>query len=471
MGRREPSRVAAAVGTAYARFGDMHLSTTGKAHSNRSVPDANAAYPLGALQHAHAVILLRWVLIVATSYLVLFSRPLSEVTPTVALFVAAYLGSNVILTELLPRLRAGLLDWILIVVDTTALSFALVLTQSTSNDLFVLYFAVLFLSALSERIGLVVGAAVLVTVAHLYTLSHFVDLSVLLQPSYMLRIPFLFVVALFFGHLVHHARVRERALEDSRSRDLRLDLLSAVSHDLKNPLGVIESLSELMLDGNAGPLNEQQADLARRIQSSTRQVLVLSQNLIDAERVDAGRLVLQRRFSSLVKVIDDALAVAASASAIKGVALHASVEPGLPAISIDAVQMGRVVANLLGNAIKFTPAGGRVRLAARLQRDALIMTVSDDGPGILPEELPRLSERHFRGTRSRGIEGSGLGLFIVRAVVEAHAGTMRVASGIGRGTIVTVTLPLDNGGAAAAEDAVADLPRDLVPIVQTAQVG
>ena len=130
----------------------------------------------------------------------------------------------------------------------------------------------LFLSALSERIGLVVGAALLITVAHLYTLSHFVDLGVLIQQGYMLRIPFLFVVALFFGHLVHHARVRERSVEEGRARELRLDLLSAVSHDLKNPLGVIDSLAELMLDGSAGPLNEQQADLARRIQSSTRQV-------------------------------------------------------------------------------------------------------------------------------------------------------------------------------------------------------
>jgi signal transduction histidine kinase len=460
------------VGTACARSGGMHLRAGRKAHSNRSAPSANAAHPIGALQHAHAVILLRWVLIVATSYLVLFSRPLSEVTPAVALFIAGYLASNVIVTEMLPRLQSpGILDWILIVVDTVALSVALILTNTTSNDLFILYFAVLFLSALSERIGLVVGAAFLVTVAHLYTLSHFVELAVLLQPAYMLRIPFLFVVALFFGHLVHHARVRERAFEDGRSRDLRLDLLSAVSHDLKNPLGVIESLSELMLDGSAGPLNEQQADLARRIQSSTRQVLVLSQNLIDAERVDAGRLVLQRRVASLATVVDDALVVAASASAIKGIALQVSIEPGMPAICIDTVQMERVVANLLSNAIKFTPAGGRVRLALRRQRDALIMTVSDDGPGILPEELPRLSERHFRGARSRGVEGSGLGLFIVRAVVEAHGGTLRIASGIGRGTVVTVILQLGDASAAVAEDAVVGVASDLMPVAPAAHVG
>ncbi len=450
----------------------MQASAGVKAHSNLGASDSNAAYPIGALHQAHAIVLLRWVLIVATSYLVLFSRPLSEVTPAVALFVAGYLASNVVLTELLPRLRSpAVLDWVLIVVDTAALSVAVVLTDSSSSDLFVLYFAVLFLSALSERIGLVVGAALLVTVAHLYTVSHFVGLGVLLQQGYMLRIPFLFVVALFFGHLVHHARVRERSAEESRARELRLDLLSAVSHDLTNPLGVIDSLAELLLDGSAGPLNEQQADLARRIRASTRQVIVLSENLIDAERVEAGRLVLQRRSASVTKVIDDALVVAGSASEIKGVALQASVEPGLPTIAIDAVQMERVVANLLGNAIKFTPAGGRVRLTVRQQRNALVVSVADDGPGIPPDELPHLAERHFRGARSRGVEGSGLGLFIVRAVVEAHGGALRVASGAGRGTTVTVTLPFAAVDEAPADSVAMDAPAAVLPAAHTAQTG
>jgi signal transduction histidine kinase len=444
----------------------MPLRATGKAHSSIGAPDSGPAYPIGSLHQAHVVVLLRWVLIVATSYLVLFSRPLSEVTPTVALFVAAYLASNVALTEVLPRMRsAAVVDWLLIVVDIAALTVAVVLTETASSDLFVLYFIVLFLSALSDRIGMVVGAALLFAVAHFYTVAHFAGVEVLLQPGYLLRVPFLFAVALFFGYLVHHTRRRERAVEESREHELRLDLLSAVSHDLKNPLGVVDSLAELLLDGSAGPLNPQQTDLARRIRASTRQVMVLSQNLIDAERVDAGRLLLQRRAASLTDVIQSALVVAGSASEIKGIALQAQIDPGLPAIAIDTVQMERVISNLLGNAIKFTPAGGRVRLAVRRQRDALVVAVSDDGPGIPPQELPHLAERHFRGSQSRGIEGSGLGLFIVRAVVEAHGGRLRVASGIGGGTTCTVTLPLE-AVAPAADGAGA-----MLPPVRSAQVG
>jgi signal transduction histidine kinase len=419
----------------------------------------NAAFPVVALQQAHSIVLLRWVLIIATAYLLLFSRPLSEVSPAVALFVAAYLGSNVLLTEWLPRLRsASALEWTVVAIDTLALTLALALTGGGSGDLFVLYFAVLFLSALAERIGLVVGAALLITGAHLYTVVQYQGIDALLAPGYMLRVPFLFVVALFFGQLVHLARGREREVEAQEARELRLDLLSGVSHDLKNPLGVIESLAELLLDGSAGDLNPEQSDLARRIRASTRQVITLAQNLIDAERIEAGRLVVMPRRAALARVIENALVVARSASTIKGVALQAQVEPGLPLLLLDTVQMERVIANLLGNAIKFTPAGGGVRLHARRQRDAVLLTVTDDGPGVPPEELPRLAEPHFRGMQSRGIDGAGLGLFIVRAVVEAHGGTLRIASAVGKGMAVTVSLPIAPLAEAAPE---ADEPRPL----------
>jgi len=421
----------------------MHVVGPAISSSNRTLAAPNAARPIGEVHQAHVVLLLRWVLIVATSYLVLFSRPLSEVTPSVALFIAAYLASNVVLTELAPRLRAwAWLEWVLLIVDTAAITVAVTMTEASSNDLLVLYFSVLFLSALSERIGLVVGAVLLITVAHLYTVAHFVDVGVLFQSGYMLRIPFLFVVGLFFSHLVHHARRRERAVEEERTSEVRLDLLSALSHDLKNALGVVDSLADLLLESSAGPLNPQQADLTRRIQSSTRQVIALAQNLLDAERVDTGRLVLQRGPASMSAVIRDALVVAACASEIKGVGRDAQSEPCRPLISIYTAQIQRVSANLLGNAIKFTPAGGAVRLSARTVPDAIEVSVADDGPGIAPEDLPRLADSHFRGARGRSVEGSGLGLFIVHAVVSAHGGALSISSSLGRGTTVTVSLPL-----------------------------
>lgn len=421
---------------------------------------AAAVEPLSIveLQRVHTVILLRWVLIVATSYLVLFSRTLAELEPAAALFVAAYLASNVLFTEVVPWVETPTpLEWALIAVDTAALSLAVVLTGSATGDLFVLYFIVLFLSALSERIALVVGGALLVAVAHISTVSHFVGVEVLFLPGYLLRIPFLLVVALFFGHLVHHSRARERQVEERRTHEMRLGLLATVSHDLKNPLGVIEALADMLIDGYAGPLDANQADFARRIKASARQVIVLSENLIDAERIGSGHLVVQRRPTQLADVINRTLVVAGSASAIKGVALRASVEPGLPSIDIDPVQIERVVANLLDNAIKFTPSGGRVRLNAERRRDGLVVSVCDEGPGIPAEDYPRLAERHFRGARGGENTGTGLGLYIVRTVVEAHGGKLTVRTDRG-GTTMSFSLPLPPGARREAEAVSGEAP-------------
>lgn len=420
--------------------------------------DENAAYPLAALHQAHAVVLLRWVLIVATAYLLLFCSSPTELRPIVALFIALYLTSNVVLTEVLPRLRSTVvLEWSLMVFDIGALTLALLLTHTQSNDLFVLYFAVLFLSALSERVGLVAGATVLIIIAHLYTVTRYVEFDALVNQGYLLRIPFLFVVGLFFGHLVHQARGRERGAEWQRTRALRLDLLAGVSHDLKNPLGVIESLADLLLEGSAGPLSEQQADLTNRIRSSTRQVIALSQNLIDADRIEGGRLVVQPRWVNLSDVIEGALIIARSASTIKGLTLHVTVDADLPRVPLDPVQMERLIANLLGNAIKFTPAGGRVCLHARRAQEHIAITVSDDGAGISADEVPRLMEPHLRGAYQPSAQGSGLGLFIVRAVAEAHGGAVHFASALGRGTTVTVRLPIAALRALIPDDVAAPL--------------
>lgn len=437
---------------------------------HNSTADDNAANhaletTLGGVRNfskGQVIVLLRWVLIIATSYLVLFSRPLNEMPPSAALFVVLYLASNVLLTELLPRLSTiSYLDWVIVVMDTVALSIAMILTNNASSEFFVLYFVVVFLSALTERIGLVAIATLLIATAYLYTVSQFVGVGLMIGQGYMLRVPFLFTVALFFGYLVQNARARERAGEEARARALRMELLSAVSHDLKNPLGVIESLASLMLEGDAGPLNEQQTDLTERIHASSRQVITLSLNLIDAERIEAGRLILNRRKADMAKVADNALVYARSASHLKGIALQCDVEPELPRPYVDVSQIERVIANLLGNAIKFTPAGGRVKLGIRARGDAVILAVADTGPGIDSGELPQLFDKYHREPQTNRIEGSGLGLFIVKAIVEAHGGKVDIASSLGKGTTVTVSLPV------AATEAEAASPSEVWPTTPT----
>jgi signal transduction histidine kinase len=389
------------------------------------------------------VLLLRWVLIVATSYLVLFSRPLGETPPIASLFVALYLGTNIALTELMPRLRRhGAFDWTLVAVDTVAVALAMLLTENASSDFFVLYFVVVFVSALGERVGLVAVATLLIVTTYLYTLAQFRDLGALFEEGYMLRVPFLFAVALFFGQLVHNARAQERQAEERRARAIRMELLSGITHDLKNPLGVIQSLSSMMLDGEGGALNEPQTELTHRIHATTRHLITLSENLIDAERIEAGRLALQPRPTDVRTVATHALEMARSASQLKSITLYSDIEPALPLLSIDPVQTERVISNLLGNAIKFTPKGGIVTLAVRRRANSLSLTVRDNGPGLEASELPRIFEKYHHGAGRNPGAGSGLGLFIVKAVVEAQGGSVHIVSNVAEGTTVTVCLPI-----------------------------
>ncbi len=388
------------------------------------------------------LVMLRWVLIIATSYLVIFNHSVERSPTAVGLFVASFFASNILLTELAPYVRSPLmLGGGLVLFDSGMVVTGFLLSGAPSSEFFVMYFLVLFLTALTERIGLVVLAAVLVSVAHLYSESLLVGVRPVLQPEYLLRVPFLFVVALFFGHLVQEARRRERRLRAARARGRRMDVLSEISHDLKNPLGVVQSLAALLLDDEAGPLTPPQRDLVRRIHASTQHVITLALNVIDAARIEAGRLVLHRAYVGIRELVQDVLLLGGSAAELKGVSLSCVVQDGLPLVELDAVQLQRVVANVVGNAIKFTPAGGRVDVAVRRCGDDIDLTVEDSGPGIPSEELPRLFERYRR--RAGLVDGSGLGLFIARAIVEAHGGTLRVDSTMGVGTTVRITVPLE----------------------------
>lgn len=413
----------------------MHFAYT-------SGPTSAAGKPNDVESLARTVLPLRWLLIITTSYLVVFSWPLGQNPALAALFVAAYFASNLILPTLLQQFRSPYtFGMVVVVFDAVMVSIGLALAGNPSSQFYVVYFLVIFLSALSERFGLVVGAAILVSALHLYTESRLLGPEVFWDRAHLLRVPFLLVVAMFFGHLVQDSRSRERSTQAARARERRMKSLSGISHDVKNPLGIIQSLATLLLDGDAGALNEGQADLVRRIHANTRYVITLALNLIDAARIDAGHLALQRRPVDFGDVVEDSLLLARSAADIKKVALDCYIEPGLPIAHVDVVQIERVIANVVGNAIKFTPTGGRVTVSVRCSTDAIVLTVADNGPGIAPGEIESVFEIYRRNTRGAGTDGSGLGLFIVKAIVEAHGGTVGISSMIGQGTTVTITLP------------------------------
>ncbi len=236
------------------------------------------------------------------------------------------------------------------------------------------------------------------------------------------------------GSLV--AWVRDRTDQKRRERFQR-ELLSTTTHDLKGPLGAIRVSTELL----QGMLSKEEKpyQLVIRIASAVQNCINLIDEFLSARRIQEGSLRLKptkkKLGAILTSVVDEFMPIATSRK------LSLEVEPSEAEIMCDEMGIRRVIGNLLSNALKFTPAGGRVVVRSRKQQDGVEVEVEDSGHGMEPSEVQSLFERFSRLERHSEVEGSGLGLFVVRSIVQAHGGTIQVASRVNSGTRFTVSLP------------------------------
>lgn len=230
---------------------------------------------------------------------------------------------------------------------------------------------------------------------------------------------------------------------------MKEEFFSTLSHELRTPLTSIREGVNLLRDGVHGPLTPKQERLVTIVGLSAERLLRLINQILDLSRLQAGLLPLERRWVDLDRLAARALDELRPQAEEKGV--HLSRNGGVPgeagsgSIKVfgDEERLLQILINLVGNAVKFTPAGGAVQLALEERADEVEITVSDTGPGIPAEALPRIFERYQQAHRGRG--GSGLGLAIVKALAEAHGGSVGVESEEGKGSCFTVVLPRDGG--------------------------
>ena len=244
----------------------------------------------------------------------------------------------------------------------------------------------------------------------------------------------------------------QRALTDAENavRD-RDDLMGLVSHDLRNPVNAVKMLASALLhipsDASATRLPPSAAEHASVILQAATQMDTLIQDLLDVTRLERGQLRIARRpeaIGPLMATTADLLAPLASA---RGVTLETELEAGLPIVAIDADRIAQVLSNLVGNAVKFTPEGGHVRMRALRRSGGILVVVQDTGVGIAPEDLPFVFDRFWQSKRTDR-SGAGLGLAIAQGIVRAHGGTLTLESEPGRGTSALLTLPAcESGGA------------------------
>jgi signal transduction histidine kinase len=213
-----------------------------------------------------------------------------------------------------------------------------------------------------------------------------------------------------------------------------------IAHDLRTPLTVIAGYLESLRDQTLKPTAERFAVM----HGETQLLLRLVEDLHTLSLADAGDLPLNRQEIPVDTLLDRALQSYQHHAEQSGVALIVRRGEPPPSVLVDVEQIGRVLGNLISNALRYTPRGGQITLGAeRGDGDMVALTVADTGAGIAPEHLPKIFERFYRADQSRTREtgGSGLGLAIVRSIIEAHGGLVRIQSTLGQGTRFTLLLP------------------------------
>jgi len=225
-----------------------------------------------------------------------------------------------------------------------------------------------------------------------------------------------------------------------QTETLRLELIGNVAHELRTPLSSIKGYMEGLIDG----VLPAEAKTFQQVHLEADRLQRLVHDLQELSRVEAKAFELKLRPTSVARLVETVTARLGRQFEDKGVALETDVAPDLPPVQADAGRIGQVLLNLVGNALQYTPAGGRVSISARRQGDAVLLAVRDTGIGIAPDHLPHVFERFYRvdKSRSRAGGGSGIGLTIAQHLVEAHGGQIQATSdGPGRGSMFSFTLP------------------------------
>ncbi len=238
-----------------------------------------------------------------------------------------------------------------------------------------------------------------------------------------------------------------REIED-KSRQLetasrhKSEFLANMSHELRTPLNAIIGFSEVLSERLFGDINDKQAEYLSDILESGKHLLSLINDILDLSKIEAGRMELEPSEFNLPNAIDNTLTLVRERAQRRGIALGRSVDEGLGALRGDERKVKQVLLNLLSNALKFTPEGGRIDVRAALSDGVAEISVTDTGVGIAPEDQDAVFEE-FRqvGTAAKKVEGTGLGLAISRKFVELHGGRMWVQSEPGKGSTFTFTLP------------------------------
>ena len=257
------------------------------------------------------------------------------------------------------------------------------------------------------------------------------------------------VIAIENVRLFQEIQNKNRQLEVANERlqeldRLKSDFVANVSHELRTPLTAIKGAIDLLLREVAGPLNEKQTHYLARVRSNTHRLAGLINDVLDLSRIEEGKIELQTERVSLAGLVHEVVETLKPLATEKEIVIRATIPESSLLVWADRDKITQILTNLIGNAVKFIPTGGRVAVSAIIDGEWVRVSVADNGPGISLDEKDRVFEKFYQVAEAGGAKpkGTGLGLAISKALIELHGGKIWVESGLSLGSTFHFTLPI-----------------------------
>ena len=392
----------------------------------------------------NTIVAVQWLVAIATSYLIFAVQDWDLSDPLPALLILISLISAPLLQRIPDEIfEKRAIESGLLVFDSILIVCAMTLAQQIPWDLLVLFFFCVFIAAIGENIIQIGVAGILLSLVFLIFVSRDAADLLSVNPNLLFRVPFMFGISIFYGHMASQIKQeKKRAEKLEETIRLKRQFVCALAHDIKTPLNVILGHAELLAGAHGG-----QPDPARRLSSlksireNTGRIVELITDFLAVSKLEASQLNPAKELAQMNVIAENVVRQQLVVAQAKNINLLLELDAELKPVLGDENQLQRVLWNLVGNAVKFTPRGGTVTVISQMVEKNVSIKVKDSGVGIPEEELSILFSEFRRLKGAANCEGTGLGLFIVKTIVEAHGGSVAVESKPDVGTTFAILLP------------------------------